>query len=212
MGLNQEQLAIAKELEEQANDYENFKAGLPENIAAAWYRFVGQMREYFYLDEQWDGKEMTFLSKGEILLNATLEADKISIFILSGETREKLAAISTRDSADEIIQTLMTKNFPERVMPTKNVKLSPGGGLCELCLYNLDNNEKCDRLLGLAMGFALCYGHICTSAPCGGDNENCQIIDIGQGTPGLSAEQVTHILFPYWWAKSRFNTNGTGRI
>ena len=117
--------------------------------------------------------------------------------------------ISTAAEVDEIIQALVTVGLPERVMPTDNMRLSPGGGRCDLCLYNRENNEKQDRLIEFVMSFALCFGDGLNEAHinklCEGDGSNCQISDIGAATPGLTAEQVTHILFPYWWTKSRFN-------
>ena len=205
MGLSKEQLAIVDELKKQGDEYERLTGELPENTLAAWCNFVGQMREYFYMDEKWDGKEMEFLSPRKVSVKAILEADKISVFIIENTKEEKLAAVTEAGVIGDIIEMLIAKQLPERIMPADNINLSPGGGRCDLCLYNRENNEKHDRTIDLAMGFALCYGAICTSADCDGNLENCEIDDIGKGTPGLTAEQVTHILFPYWWAKSRFN-------
>jgi len=205
MELSQDQLAIVKELVRKAEAYGSLMNDLSENILAAWCRFVGQMREFFYMDEQWDGKEIAFSSKEKTLVKALLETDKITVYINTGETDRILTIFSTSDAADETIQMLMLKQLPERIMPTENVLLSSGNGYCALCLYNRENNEKHNRIVDLAMGFALCYGSIVTSSPCESDHKNCLIDDIGRGTPGMTAEQVTHILFPYWWAKSRFN-------
>jgi len=202
MGLNQEQLDKANEFKKQAEAYEHLMKEMPENVSSAWYRFVGQMRECFYMDEQWDGEQMTFLSKGKVSVKALLQADKITVIV---DDEHASTVISTPVAVDEIIQTLITKQLPERIMPTENVQLSSGGGFCALCWYNRENSEKQDNFIDFVMGFALCYGHICESAPCESNHNNCLIDDIGHGTPGMTAEQVTHILFPYWWAKSKFN-------
>ena len=215
MQLTNEQFAKANALKEQADAYERLRDGLPENILAAWCRFVGQMREYFYMDEEWNGKELVFVPS----VKAVLENDKITILAVVGRglapadtetTADKPQQweIATVAEVDEIIEALVAKGLPERVMPTDNMRISPGGGRCDLCLYNRENSEKRGSVEDLAMGMALVYGHLldlATNALCKGDNDQCQIIDIGAATPGLTAEQVTHILFPYWWTKSRFN-------
>jgi len=196
MELTNQQLATLDELKKQAETYEQLRTELPENIANTWYKFIGQMREYFYMDEQWNGKEIVFLPS----VKATLKPDKITISI-TGQQWE----ISTPDKVDEIIRTLTTKQLPERVMPTDNMRISAGNGRCDLCFFNRENCEKNGKLLDLATGFALAFGHIITAAVCESNGDNCAIIDIGQATPGMTAEQVTHILFPYWWAKSKFH-------
>ena len=190
------QLATLDKLTKQADAFVELRESLPENISAAWCKFVGQMREYFYMDEQWDGKEIVFIP----YVKATLEQDKISI-----SATEQQWEISTPEEVDNIIQTLVTMQLPERVMPTDNMKISAGNGRCDLCFYNRENSEKRGGVLDLATGMALAYGVICTTAPCESNNENCAIIDIGAATPGLTAEQVTHILFPYWWVNSKFH-------
>jgi len=195
MELTSQQLAKANELIKQAGIYEQLGTSLPENIATTWYKFVGQMREYFYMDEQWDGKEIVFLP----YVKATLEPDKISISA-TGQQWE----ISTTEEVDNIIQTLVTMQLPERVMPTDNMKISAGNGRCDLCFYNRENCEKHNKTEDLAMGFALAFGVLVPAALCESDCDNCEF-DIGQATPGLTAEQVTHILFPYWWVNSKFH-------
>jgi len=199
MELSKEQLATLDKLTKQADAFVELRESMPENISAAWCKFVGQMRENFYMDEQWDGKEIVFLPS----VKAKLEADKISISAMADNPQHW--EISTPEEVDSIIQMLVAKKLPERIMPTDNMQISPGNGRCDLCLYNRENNEKRGSTLDLATGMALTYGVICTTAPCEGNNDNCAIIDIGAGTPGLTAEQVTHILFPYWWTKSKFH-------
>jgi len=199
MQLTNEQLAKANELVKQGEAYERLREGLPEDILATWYKFVGQMREYFYMDEQWDGQELVFVPH----VKAILEPDKITIS--TTEDKPQQWTVSSPGEVDEIIQALVATQLPERVIPKDNIQISAGGGRCDLCLYNHKNSEKRGSIEDLAMGFALAYGVLTTSAPCTGETPDCTITDIGQGTPGLTAEQVTHILFPYWWTKSRFN-------
>ena len=198
MELSSKQLAKLDELVKQGEAYEQLRNSLPENITSAWSRFVGQMREYFYMDEQWDGKELLFIPS----IKAVLETDKITVSVIEDDTKW---VISSPEEADGVIQTLIAKQLPERKISTDNMKLSAGNGRCDMCLYNSENSKKRGSIVDLATGFAMAYGHIVTSAPCDGGGTDCEIIDIGHAIPGLTAQQITDILFPYWWSKSRFN-------
>lgn len=203
MELNKQQLAKVNELIRQSEAYEHLRNKLRQNILTTWFRFVGQMREYFYMDEQWDGNEITFLSDGKILVMALLENDQITVTSADNENKPK--TITAPENVDNVIQTLVANQLPQRNMPADKAIISPGGGRCDLCWHNRQNNEKENRIVDFAMGFAICYGVICADATCEGNGQSCTIHDIGIAIPGLTAEQVTHILFPYWWTKSRFN-------
>jgi len=160
------------------------------------------MRENYAMDEMWDGKTLTFVSQGEPFCELTLVPKQI---IFSFHSEETLPV----NVADEIIAAIRAKRQPDRVLPSKHFTLSPGGGRCDLCLFHRDTVERQDRRVEMSLGFAKCYGdaYDFTSAMCNGDHlgsgKDCTIIDIGRAAPGLTADEVTYILFPYWYTKSR---------
>ena len=203
MALNPEQVKLQQELKAQADAFEQLMTEIPESIKAAWHKLVGYMREYHYMDELWDGKELGFCPSGEkeALVTMTLIPDKILVSI-SG-TEQRLLESETPEAADEIIQIIKTKQLPDRVLPNDNMVVSPGGGRCDLCLWNVDTIAKNDRRIEMSIGFAKCYGHVddFTQYICNSDHENCGHHDIGAGVPGLTANEVTHILLPYCWAR-----------
>ena len=210
MSLNPEQIKLQQELKKQADARERFNNELPENIGATWSKLVGYMREHYYMDELWDGRELAFCRDGEkeALVKIALSPDKILVSMSGNEAEQVSFELTTTETADEVIQALKAKRLPNRVLPTDNVRISSGGGRCDLCLINSENVENQDRRAEMSLAFTKCYGDaidftsILCNGKCGTPDESCLIIDIGSGGPGLTADEVTHILFPYWWTKS----------
>lgn len=205
MGLNKVQLDLLAELKSQSDAFERYRNGLPYGIVSLWSKLVGHMREYYYLDETWDGKELTFHSNEKssvAFIGMTLEPDKI---IISFKDEKSTITLMATDSDEDTIIKIKTINLPERVIPNKNIVLSSGKGRCDLCLHSTINLSKQDRRVDMSMGFAKCFGYAydMTSSECSGSCKDCRIDDIGLGTPGMTADEVTHILFPYWWTKSK---------
>ena len=209
MALTQEQTKQLQELKKQADDFERLTNELPENVNATWCKLVGYMREYHYMDELWDGKELAFCRAGETeaLVKMSLTPDKVLVFILGNEAGQMSFEPATSKAADEVIQTIKTMRLPDRILPADNIVISsPGGGRCDLCLWNVDTVAKNDRRVEMSLGFAKCFGFVndftLPEQICNSDCPDCGIQDIGECTPGLTADEVTHILFPYWWTKS----------
>jgi len=206
MGLSKEQLSMLTELKKQADAFERFRNELPYGIVTLWSKLVGHLREYYYLDEQWDGNELVLCSdghaKGEVLIRMKLAADKISF---SFEDEAEPVVLTMSDSEGDVIERLKAKNLPKRILPNENIVVSAGKGRCDLCLHSKMSLAKQDRRVEMSMGLAKCYGWVfdMTADECSGSSPDCRIDDIGIATPGMTADEVTHILFPYWWTKSR---------
>jgi len=202
MSLTKEQLQLQKQILKQGKAFERLFQKLPENIAAAWTKLLGFMRENYTMDEVWDGKTLTFVSQGKPFCELTLAPKQITFSMHGEET-------SPVNSVDETIAAIRAKRQPDRVLPSEHFTLSPGGGRCDLCLFNRDTVERKDRRVEMSLGFTKCYGdsYDFTATMCNGDHlssgKDCTIIDIGASTPGLTADEVTDILFPYWYTKSR---------
>lgn len=181
MKLTKEQLAMKEICLEQTKAYEQHMNELPESIRNVWYEMVAHMREEYYMDELWDGKELIFCSENEQIIKMTLAHDKIDIAQMS------------------------SKQPPKRVMP-EVTRLSAIGTRCDMCIMNSENIEKQDRRAEFEVWNAKVFGydHDYTDDGCFG--KYCgSINDIGRGTPGLTAEEITYTIYPYWWPKSRLN-------
>ena len=202
MSLTKEQQRLQKQLLKEGKAFERRFNKMPEQTKAAWIKLLGFMRENYAMDEIWDGKTLTFVVCGQPFCEIMLAPKQID-FSFHGE---KTMAIS---SVDEIMAAICAKRQPDRVIPSEHFTLSPGGGRCDLCLFNHNTVQRQDRRVEMSLGFAKCYGDACdfTSTICNGDHltsrKDCTIIDIGRSAPGLTADEVTHILFPYWYTKSR---------
>ena len=212
MGPGQKQLDLQTELRKlkmQADAYEHLMSGMPQNIADTWHKLIGHMREFYYMDETWDGNELTFCAEGEALFKMILSPDKILISFPGSDAAQEPTVLTEPDSVDEIVQLVKAKQFPTRVVPSDNMRISLGGGRCDLCLYNIDTLKLGDRRVEMSLGFAKCYAIDAdfTSLDCSGNCENCTISGIGGGLPGLTADEVTHSLIAYWWIKSSHNKN-----
>ena len=207
MALNQEQKELKKELKMRADAFVSLCEELPKDVVAAWTKLVGYIREYYYMDEEWDGKELTFYSEGDSFFKMVLTPDAVLASFMDKNEESKIMELRSMESVDEIITMIKTKQFPERVLPSDDVRVSSGGGRCDLCLHNSITLKKQDRRVEMALGFSKYYGdggsH--NEYVCMGNHADCLIHDIGHGTPGLTADEVTHIAFPYWWIKSSRN-------
>ena len=210
MALTREQIKLQQEALMQGGIFERLINKMPEDTKAAWYKLVGHMREYYHMDELWDGKELIFCRAGETeaLVKMVLTPDKVLVSIPSSEAGQVSFEPATPEDTDKAIQMLKTKGLPNRVLPDDNIRISSGGGRCDLCLFNNDTIAKKDRRVEMSIGMAKCYGDdtdfttLVCNGKCGTPDESCLIIDIGHCTPGLTADEVTHIIFPYWWTKS----------
>ena len=214
MALNQEQKELQKELKMHSDAFVSLCEELPKGIVATWYKLVGYIREYCYMDEEWNGKEMTFCSEGKSFFKMVLTPDAVLVSFIEKNEESEIMALSSTESVDEIIAIIKTKQFPERILPSDDVRVSSGGGRCDLCLHNNITLKKQDRRIEMALGFAKYFGdgggH--NEYVCMGKNSDCLIHDIGHGTPGLTADEVTHIAFPYWWIKSSRNKDNALKI
>jgi len=201
MSLTKEQLHLQKQLLKQNKAYEQQYKKMPESIAAAWTKLLGFMRENYAMDEIWEGETLCFISHGEPFYKISIAPEWIA-FSFHGEVA------LTFNSVDEVIEAIRGKRLPDRVLPSEHLTISPGGGRCDLCLFNRDTVQRQDRRVAMSLGFAKCYGTDVdfTTHTCNGDHSGsgkpCTIQDIGAFTPGLTADEVTHILFPYWYTKS----------
>ncbi|MCL2397987.1 MAG: hypothetical protein FWC93_07985 [Defluviitaleaceae bacterium] len=204
MSLTQAQRDMQKELIKQAEAYMRLCEEMPGDIAAAWYKLVGYLRDCYTMDEIWDGKELKFYAAGTELVKAALAADGVAVSFDDGGNGQKSAFIKSPEEVDEVVKVLGKTRLPARVLPTDII--SPNGGLCNYCLFNEQNIKTQDRRAEMTLGFNKCYGDegdYSAQECCGHD---CPVIeDIAHGTPGLTAEEVTHLMFPWWWAKSRLN-------
>jgi len=218
MALNQEQKELQKELKMRADAFVRLCEELPKDIVAAWFKLVGYIREYCYMDEEWDGRELTFCSEGKSFFKMVLTPDAVLasfLSIMDKNEESKIMELRSTESVDEIIAMIKAKQFPERVLPSDDVRISPGGGRCDLCLHNYITLKKQNRLIEMVLGFAKYFGDDNgdgTYYECMGNHDNCLIHDIGSGTPGLTADEVTHIAFPYWWIKSSRNKDNALKI
>jgi hypothetical protein len=204
MGLSKEQLDLQKEFKNQADEYVRQCEEMPKNILATWHELVGYLRDCYYMDETWDGQELKFCSNGTELFKATLAIDGVRASFINESNELKSVLLTKPEAVDDVIQMLDKTKLPERILPTDII--STNGGLCNVCLFNEKNIEIQDRRAEMTLGFNKCYGDDCdySHQPCCG--KDCPVItDIGHGTPGLTAEEVTHLMFPWWWAKSRLN-------
>ena len=206
MNLTQVQLDLQKEFVKLAETYTRLCEEMPKDILAAWYKLVGYLRDCYVMDEKWDGKELVFCSGDAELLRAVLAADGVLASFVDEGNEQRTIRLTTPESADNVIKMIDKTRLPRRKLPTGNIKISPKGSLCNLCLFNGDNIAKQDRRAEMTLGFNKCYGdsYDYSSQECCG--EDCLVLDdIAKGTPGLTAEEVTHLMFTWWWSKSRLN-------
>ena len=201
MSLSKEQFRLQRQLLEQNKAYKRRYKRMPASVATAWTKLLGFMRENYAMDEVWEGEALTFVLNGVPFCEINITPERI-IFSLHGE--EMLPV----NSVDEVIAAIAAKRQPNRVLPSEHFTISPGGGRCDLCLFNRDTVQRRDRRVEMTLGFAKCYGtdvdfttHVCNGDH-SGSGKPCTIHDIGSFTPGLTADEVTHILFPYWYTKS----------
>ncbi|HEX2947356.1 MAG TPA: hypothetical protein VHT96_15540 [Clostridia bacterium] len=214
MALNQEQKELQKELKTRADAFVSLCEKLPKDVVTAWFKLVGYIREYCYMDEEWDGKELIFCSEGRSFFKMVLTPDAVLTSFTDKNDESEIMELRSTESVDEIIAMIKIKQFPERVLPSDDIRVSSGGGRCDLCLHNSITLKKQDRRIEMALGFTKYFGdggshneHVCR-----GNNADCLIHDIGRGTPGLTADEVTHIAFPYWWIKSSRNKDNALKI
>ena len=213
MSLSQEQMNLLEELKATADAFERLMNEVPEDIRDTWYKLVGYIREHFYMDETWDGKTLLFFKTMKPptatsstiklqIFSMTIENDKISVSIMG----TKDFVLRTPAEVDEVIATIpLYCSNPDRVLPNDNIVISKGQGRCDLCLWNSETLKRDDRRWEMSVGFAKCYGFVndFTVRQCDGTTPDCRINDIGAGTPGLTAEEITHSLLPYWWTSRR---------
>jgi len=207
MGLNQEQKELQKELKMRADAFVRLCEGLPKNIVAAWIKLVGYIREHCYMDEKWDGRELTFCVENKPVFTMILSPEAVIVSFMDDNVECVALEINSPESVDGVITIIKEGRFPGRVLPDDDVRVSAGGGRCDLCLHNCSTIKKQDRRVEMALGFAKYFGdgNGTNEYVCMENNADCLIRDIGEGTPGLSADEVTHIAFPYWWIKSSLN-------
>jgi|GEM_PF-142222 len=214
MALNQEQKEQQKKLKTCADAFVRICEEMPNDIVSAWVKLVGYVREYCYMDEEWDGKELIFCVKEKSFFKMALAPNAVSASFADENEESEIMELKSTESVDEIISMIKTNHFPERVLPSDDVRVSSGGGRCDLCLHNNITLKKSDRRVEMALGFAKYFGdgggH--NEYVCAGNNADCLIHDIGRGTPGLTADEVTHIAFPYWWIKSSHNKDKALKI
>lgn len=241
MSLSQEQLNLQQELINQAEDWVRQVENLSENIKSVWYKLVGYIREYYCMNELWNGKELTFCANGELLLKIVISFGIVSVHLFDYDNKNSIIELTELSSVDETIQMINLKLSANRALPVEAAIIAPCGSRCDLCLFYTGNIDKHDRRDFLSLGFAKVYGDNVdfTTSKCGGCfprrtepllDEKCKcancaeekgvtwcpscakikncpdfktgIIEIGAAIPGLSADEVTHILLPYW-TKSR---------
>ena len=204
MGLTQAQRDLQKEAIQLAEAYERLCKSMPEDMRLAWYKLVGYLRDCYCMDETWDGKELKFYDAGRELIKVSLADDSLLFsFMLEGK-EYKSVPIITPAEADNAIQMIDKTRLPARTIPTEII--APNSGLCNVCLFNDKNIAARDRRAEMTMGFSKCYGDESdyTYQECFG-KECFALNDIAHGTPGLTAEEVTHVMYQWWWAKSRLN-------
>jgi len=204
MSLTSEQRSTQKELIKQAEAYNRLCDGMPGDVSAAWFKLVGYLRDCYCMDEKWDGSALTFFANGTELFKAVLASDGVLATFYA--TDEVSVLLTSPSAVDEVIHMLDKTRLPARVLPADII--SPNGGLCNFCLFSEKNIAVQDRRAEMTLGFNKCYGDDgdYSRQPCCG--KDCPVIDdIARGHPGLTAEEVTHLMFPWWWAKSRLNSN-----
>jgi len=204
MSLSQEQRILQKEAIQVAEAYESLCKSMPEDIKIAWYKLVGYFRDCHCMDESWDGKELIFHNAGIELLKVKLVASGITASYVVEGKEQKSVLITKPEDVDDVIQTIDKTRLPARIIP--NELVSPNSGLCNFCLFYGKNIAMHDRRAEMTLGFSKCYGDSSdyTHQECFGND--CGVIeDIAHGTPGLTADEVSHVMFQWWWVKSRLN-------
>jgi len=111
MALNQEQKELQRELKMRADAFVSLCEELPKDIVAVWYKLVGYIREYCYMDEEWDGKEMTFCSEGKSLFKMVLTPDAVVASFMNKNEDSKIMELRSMESVEQIIATIKTKQF-----------------------------------------------------------------------------------------------------
>jgi len=55
-----------REVAQQGEAWERLRAVLPEGVKSIWYALIGYVREYYDMDELWNGETLTFVSHAEL--------------------------------------------------------------------------------------------------------------------------------------------------